>query len=317
MELQQLRYALAIADNGTFTAAAAACFVAQPSLSHAIRNLEAELGVGLFHRIGRRVTLSAAGEAFVPAAREVLRTLDTLRATVDAVAGVTAGRLDLVALPTLAVDPVTPLVGAFRAAHPGVTVRLAHPDNSSDLVGLIRCGDSEIGITELPISADDLTSLQLGRQELVAISPPGSPRRGRLELAQLARQPLVTQPRGTSTRDTLDAAFAALGLSVAVAVETDQREAIVPLVLAGAGAGVVPRPMATVAQRQGAVVSPLRPALWRQLGLIHRTATLSPAAHAFVDIAIEAQRRSPAALIRGDPAAVRTGPGDGCGGRGR
>jgi LysR family transcriptional regulator, carnitine catabolism transcriptional activator len=309
MELQQLRYALAIADNGTFTAAAAACYVAQPSLSHAIRNLEAELGVGLFNRIGRRVTLSAAGEAFVPAAREVLRTLETLRANVDAVAGVTAGRLDLVALPSLAVDPVTPLVGAFRAAHQGVTVRLAHPDDTSDLIDLVRCGDSEVGITELPISAADLASRRLGRQELVAIFPPGSPRRGRRDLTELTQHPLVTQPAGTSTRDALDAAFSALGLSIRVAVETDQREAIVPLVLAGAGVGVVPRPMATVAQRQGAVTSPLQPALWRQLGLVHRNATLSPAARAFIDIAIEGSRA--------DPAAVRTRPDGESAGRDR
>src|SRR5215831_13770345 len=113
MELHQLRYALAVVDHGTFTAAAAACFVAQPSLSHAVRALERELGAELFHRVGRRPTLTAAGEAFVPAAREVLRDLETLRAAVAAVSGLVAGHLDLVALPTLAVDPVTPLVGAF------------------------------------------------------------------------------------------------------------------------------------------------------------------------------------------------------------
>jgi len=285
MELQQLRYALAVVDHGTFTAAAAACFVAQPSLSHAIRNLETELGVALFHRLGRRTTLTSAGEAFIPAAREVLRTLDTLRADVDAVAGVIAGRLDLVALPTLAVDPVTPLVGTFRAAHPGVTIRLAHPEGSRELVSLVRSGDSEIGITELPISAERITTHAIGRQELVAVLPPGSARSRRRDLAELARRPLVTQPPGTSTRDALDSAFAAIGVMATVAVETDQREAIVPLVLAGAGAAVVPAPMAAMARRQGAVISPLRPALWRQLGLIHRAATLSPAARAFIDLA--------------------------------
>ena len=286
MELHQLRYALAVVEHGTFTAAAVSCFVAQPSLSHAIRTLEGELGGELFHRIGRRVTLTAAGEAFVPAAREALRALDTMRADVDAVVGVDAGHLDLVALPTLAVDPVTPLVGAFRTAHPAVTVRLAHPDDTKDLVSLVRSGDSEIGITELPVTADRVHTRPLGRQELVAILPPGANRPRRLDLTELAHRPLVTQPSGTSTRDTLDIALAAVGATPTVAVETDQREAIVPLVLAGAGAAVVPRPMAVVARRQGAVVATLRPALWRELGLIHRTATLSPAARAFVDLAI-------------------------------
>ncbi len=285
MEIHQLRYALAVVDEGTFTAAASACFVAQPSLSHAIRTLERELGVELFHRVGRRPTLTAAGEAFVPTAREVMRAIDTLRAEVDAVAGVVAGHLDLVTLPTLAVDPVTPLVGAFRTAHPSVTVRLAHPENVTALVDAVRSGESEVGITELPVDAERLRALPLGRQELVAILPPASEVPQRLDLHALARHPLVTLPAGTSTRNTLDDAFAAAGADPTIAVETDQREAVVPLVLAGAGAAVVPAPMAEVARVQGAVVARLRPALWRELGLIHREATLSPAARAFIAIA--------------------------------
>ena len=101
----------------------------------------------------------------------------------------------------------------------------------------------------------------------------------------LARHPLVTLPAGTSTRNTLDAAFTAAGEEPMIAVETDQREAVVPLVLAGAGAAVVPAPMAEVARLQGAVIARLRPALWRELGLIHRESTLSPAARAFIAIA--------------------------------
>ena len=293
MELHQLRYALAIVDHGTFTAAADACFVAQPSLSHAVRALERELGTPLFHRLGRRTTLTAAGEAFAPAAREVLRAIDTVRAGVDAVIGIEAGHLDLVALPTLAVDPITPLVGAFRTAHPGITVRLAHPEDTSELVELVRSGSSEVGVTELPVGAERIATIPLGRQELVAILPPGSARPRHLALAALAQRPLVTQRRGTSTRDAVDAAVAAVGAEVTVAVETDQREAIVPLVLAGAGAAVVPRPMATIARRDGAVVVPLRPPLWRQLGLIHRDAPLSPAAQAFIELA--GARRRPGA----------------------
>ncbi len=285
MEVHQVRYALAVVDEGTFTAAAAACFVAQPSLSHAVRALERELGVELFRRVGRRPTLTSAGEAFVPAAREVMRALDTVRAEVDAVSGVVAGHLDLVALPTLAVAPVTPMVGAFRAAHPAVTVRLGHPEGPTALIDAVRSGDSEVGITEIPVAAARIKAIPLGRQQLVAILPPGSPPVAVLRLEALARFPLVALRVGGSTRDVLDAAFDAAGAVPAIAVETDQREAIVPLVLAGAGAAVVPAPMAEVARQQGAVVARLSPALWRNLGLIHRDATLSPAARAFIALA--------------------------------
>ncbi len=285
MDLRQLRYALAVVDEGTFTAAATVCHVAQPSLSQAVASLERELGVALFERLGRRVALTAAGTAFVPAAREALRAVGTIVADVGAVAGLDAGHLDLVALPTLAVDPVTPLVGAFRRAHPGVVVRLAHPDDTGELLDRVRSGASELGITELPVRAERIVSRDLLRQELVAVLPPGTPAPARMRAAELAARPMITMPVGTSTRDALDAALGRSGRHVTTAVETDQREAIGPLVLAGAGAAVLPRPMAEIVAGQGGVVVPLDPPLWRRIGVVHRDAPLSPAARAFLELA--------------------------------
>jgi LysR family transcriptional regulator, carnitine catabolism transcriptional activator len=293
MDLRQLRYALAVVDEGTFTAAAAACFVAQPSLSQAVAALERELGASLFDRLGRRVALTAAGEAFVPAAREALRAADTIRADVAAVTGLVAGHLDLVALPTLAVDPVTPLVGAFRRTHPGVVVRLAHPDDSDELLDRVRTGSSELGITELPVTAGRVVSRLLLRHELVAVLPPGTKAPRRLGAAALAARPLVTMPAGTSTRDALDAALAGTGARIEAAVETDQREAIGPLVLAGAGATVLPRPMAELVGAQGGVVVPLDPPIWRDIGIVHRDAPLSPAARAFLELSFSSGRIGP------------------------
>src|SRR5215475_9500598 len=110
MDLRQLGYVLAVVDEGGFTRGAAAAHVSQPSLSQAVRALERELGVELFHRAGRRVHLTAAGTVFVDAARAVVRDMATLNAAVDAVRGVVSGTLDLVALPTLAVDPLAALI---------------------------------------------------------------------------------------------------------------------------------------------------------------------------------------------------------------
>jgi DNA-binding transcriptional LysR family regulator len=143
-----------------------------------------------------------------------------------------------------------------------------------------------VGITELPVTADGIVARPLGRQELVAVLPPGSPRPGRLDLVHLARRPMVTLPPGTSTRDALDRALAGVGATVAPAVETDQRDAIGPLVLAGAGIAVLPRPMADVVAAQGGVVAALDPPLWRDIGVVHRDARLSPAARAFLALAV-------------------------------
>jgi len=291
MELQQLRYAVAVIETGSFTAAARQCFVAQPSLSQSVRNLERELGVELFQRIGRGFVVTAAGAAFADAARSALRAVENVRIEVDAVSGMIAGHLDLVALPTLSVEPVTPLVGAFRATHPGVVVRLAHPDGTADLARAVLAGESEVGITVLPLSGPGLVTHALGRQEVVAVLPPGSPRRRPIDAIALSRLALVTNPVGTSTRTLLDAVFVESGLAATIAVETDQREAIIPLVLAGAGAALLPRAMAVAARLQGAGVVALRPRLWRDLVLVHRPGKLSPAARAFCDLATATSRQ--------------------------
>lgn len=284
MEIRQLEYVVGVVDEGTFTRAAESLHVTQPALSDGIRRLEAELGLELFHRVGRRAVLSAAGEAFVEPARQVLRDLGILRTSVEAVAGLTAGTLDVVALPTLAVDPLATLVGAFRHAHPGVVVRVDQPEDVAAVATRVRSGRSEIGLTELPVAEPGLVTRQLSEQELLVVVPPDSPlaRRRRLTTVDLASVPLVTSPVGTSTRGLIDAAFAAIDAAPDVVVETDQREAIVPLIVAGAGASILPRPQAEAAAVFGARTVSLSPRLVRSIGLVWRDGPLSPAARAFI-----------------------------------
>jgi DNA-binding transcriptional LysR family regulator len=285
MDLRRLRLFLAVVDGGGMTRAAQAEHVSQPSVSQTIRELEAELGTPLFHRVGRRVLLTAAGEALVEPARQVLRDVETGRAAVESVAGLAAGRLDLGALPTLAADPVAPLVGRFRVAHPGIDIALADPADASALVDLVSSGACELGITAEPVVEAGLVSHPLGRQDLLAVLPPGSDASRSVAVTTLARFPLVAAPPGTTTRDQLDDAFAEAGVSPHVAVVTAQREAILPLVLAGAGATLFPRPLAEQAAALGATVVSLRPRLTRPVHLFHRAGPLSPAAAAFRDLA--------------------------------
>ena len=288
MEIAQLRYALAVADRGSFTAAAQQCFVSQPSLSQAIKAIERELGVELFARSSRPVRPTAAGEAFVRSARVAVRAFDSIANEVALVVGLMAGHLDLVALPTLALDPVAGMVGAFRTRYPGVVVRLAHPEGTDDLLRSLRAGESEVGITEAPpvgAPIDGLIVQALGRQELVAVLPPDSNVGPTVTPEQLAELAIVAQPRGTSTRAMLDGVLADVGRRANVVVETDQRDAVVPLVLAGAGVALLPLPMAQRAATQGARIARVGKGLFRDLALVRRDAELSPAAAAFVELA--------------------------------
>ncbi len=289
MDLRKLGLFLAVVDEGGFTRAALAEFVSQPSVSQAIRELEAELGTPLFHRVGRGVTLTAAGEALVGPARQTLRDVEMARAAVSAVGGLEAGRLDLCALPTLAVDPVAPLTGAFRTRYPGVSVTLADAEGPAEVAAQVMSGDAEIGITVEHPANDTLRSVALGRQEMLVVLPPGTHGRTRpLPAEELASRPIVTTPRGTSTRQLLDEAFAAARVTPHIAVVTEQREAVLPLVLAGAGASLLPQPVAANAASLGAVVVPMRPRVNRTVVAVHRDTALSPAAAAFLAIARDA-----------------------------
>jgi DNA-binding transcriptional LysR family regulator len=291
MDLRQLAYVVAVVDHGGFTRAAGEVHVAQPSLSQAVRALEHELGVELFHRVGRRVVLSAAGEALLEPARQALRSVDVARAAVAAVAGLEGGHLDLVALPTLAVDPTAALVGAFRAAHPDVVVRLAEPEDAVDVIAMVRDGRCEIGLADVADPGPDLVARPLVVQQYRAVCPPGVQigRDDRVTIVALAGLPLVTTPPGTSTRQVLERAFEDAGLTPRVAVETEQREALLPLVLAGAGTALLPAPLAREAANRGAAVFRLTPGLSRAVRLVHRPGPLSPAANAF--LALAASRR--------------------------
>ncbi len=287
MELRQVEYVVGVVEHGGFTRAAVALHVTQPALSEGIGRLEAELGVELFHRVGRRAVISAAGEAFLEPARQLLRDRSVLTTSVAAVVGLEAGRLDLVALPTLAVVPLSPLVGAFRRAHPGVVVHIEQPEEAAAVTTQVRSGHSEIGLAELPIDEPGLVSEQLLVQELMVVLPPSSPlvRRRRLTMTDLAAVPLVMTPPGTPMRRLIDAAFDDAGAAASLAVETEHREAIVALVLAGAGASILPAPLADSARASGAVTVALSPPLRRGVGLIWRRGPVSPAAQAFITIA--------------------------------
>jgi DNA-binding transcriptional LysR family regulator len=287
MELRQLEYVVGVVDHAGFTRAAAALHVSQPALSEGVARLEAELGIALFERLGRRVQLTSAGRAMLEPARQVLRDAAVLRTSVAAVAGLRGGVLALVALPTLAVDPLAELVGAFRRAHPDVAVQVHQPEDVAAAPGLVRAGVAEVGLTELPLpepARGGLSTRAIASQELVVVVPPDSDlaRRRRISLRSLAEVPLVLLPPGTSTRTIVDAAFAAVDRVPRVAVELDQREALVPMVLAGAGAAIVPAPMAAPARAMGAAMLTLSPPLRRTIGFVWRTGPLSPAARAFL-----------------------------------
>ncbi len=283
MEVRRIEMFLAVAEHQGFTRAARAMFISQPALSQCIAELENDLGTELFYRLGRRVSLTPAGEALMGPARLVIRDLEEGKRAVRAVTGLVAGRLDLCCLPSLAADPVAPLIGSFRRMYPKVLVAVASPRDSADLVRQVREGTCELGITDACDVPKGMGTRPLVTQELFAVLPPGSRFANKsMTIKELSGLPIVSTPKNTYTRDIVDGAFSEAGVTGQFVVVSEQRDAIAPLVLAGAGAAVLPGPLAVSLATHGAKVLGLRPKLIREVVVAHRSARLSPAAQAFV-----------------------------------
>ncbi|GIJ72266.1 LysR family transcriptional regulator [Virgisporangium ochraceum] len=289
MDARQLRYFLAVVDAGSVRRAAAELFVAQPSVSQAVRALERDLGSLLFHRTGRRLVLTAAGRALVDPAREVMRGFDLARATVAAVDGLAGGELVVASMPSQAVSPLTDLVAAFTAAHPRVRVTVRGAGTPAGVRGLVTTGAAELGVVAAaPTVAPprDLVSVRLTSQRFVllardaAMLPDGDPVRP----ADLAGAALIAGREGTGMRRVADAVRRQAAGS-RLAVEVEHREAVLPLVLAGVGVAVVSDAWRSVAGAAGVTVRSLDCPDVLEVSLVYRPGRLSPAAAAFVHLA--------------------------------
>ena len=284
MDFRQLEYFLAVVERDGINGAASGLGVAQPTVSQSLRGLERELGVQLFHRIGRGMVLTAAGRSLVGPSRQVLRDVVAARDTLTGGSAELTGRLDVMAFPALATGTIVDLVARFRAEHPKVTVQLSELRDESASATVIRDGHSEFVVAHLPFDGhDSLEVVELGEQEFWLVYPAGTRLpEGAVKLSELPDIPMVFVPRGGSLGDTIEEAIRDAGARPPLAVLTEHREARLPLVLAGVGGSLMERCVAE-SVRDRAVVRPCDPSFTRAFALAFDPATLSPVGRAFVD----------------------------------
>ncbi|MFC6580303.1 LysR family transcriptional regulator [Planomonospora parontospora] len=283
MELQQMRYVVAVAETGNFTRAAERCLVVQSALSHQIARLERELGARLFERTSRRVRLTSAGEAFLPAARQALEAAERARAEVAAAAGEIRGRLAVGAIPTVtAVDLPTEL-RRFHLRHRQVRISL-RSGASEELTERVRQGTLDVAFLGLPVGAPPkgVRGRELARGHLVAVVAPGHPLadREQVELRHLSDEPFVDFPAGTAGRIQSDEAFAAAGVRREVAFEVSSPDFMARLIRQGLGIGMLPADF--VSELPDLPVVRLGDAPARMEYLVWSRSSPSPAAAAFL-----------------------------------
>jgi DNA-binding transcriptional LysR family regulator len=281
MELHQLRYLVAVAEEGGFTRAAAREHVAQPGISAQVARLEGELGQVLFDRSARGVRLTPAGEAVLPHARAALAAVAAVRDTADEIAGVVRGRVSVGMVRGGGVVDLPGLLGAFHRAHPGVEIRLVEAATDALLEG-VRTHDLDLAwVGRAGDAPADLEVDVVLDVPLVAVPPPGSSLGGTVTVAELAEHPVIALPIGAGVRAALDRAAADAGVALRPALEAGSPPVLVDLAQQGLGVAVVPEP--AVAGRDDVRVAPLVPEVRARIDLARRRdAPLSPAARALL-----------------------------------
>ena len=300
MDLRQLRYLVALAEEGHFTRAAARMHIAQPALSQQIRRLEDEVGLALVDRTTRRVALTDAGALLVDHARRALGEVDAARAELADLAGVRAGHLVIGAMQSLGPFDLTILLAAFHARYPAVELTVQE-EVSGELLAMLRTDAVDMAFVSLAERVEDegMAVQPLLTEPLVVLLAPDHPlaRRKRLRFADLRDERFISFREGAGLRRILNTAAQEAGFEAQVAFETNEIERARALASRGLGVTVVPESDGHGHGPPVVAVGLHRPTLTRDVTLVwRRNRRHTPAARAFLDLARHADRTGAPAL---------------------
>ncbi len=270
MEVHQLRYFVAVADEGSFTRAAEALRVSQSGVSTQIQLLERELGLRLIDRSERRIKLTGAGEVVLPRARAALAAIAGVRAAADEVLGLIRGTVRLGAVTGLTWPALFDALADVHDEHPGLDVRLIE-GASEDLTELVARGELDAAVIAWSgPPRRDLRYLTVLEEELVAVVSPDHPWSSKrsVDATELGSQDIIALVRGTGARSGLDGFLAQASIVATPRWEVVNPVSVLLLAERGLGVGIL---SVTSAQRPDLVRIPLRGnAIRSSLGVVWR-----------------------------------------------
>lgn len=239
MDIRQLSALIAVAERGSFSAAARSLHTVQSNISTHIAHLEQELGATLVDRASG--TLTEEGEIVVRRARHIQVEVAAIAADVAALRDEISGNVRLGCIGTVGRWLVPLVLQRVTAEHPGVHVVVVDATTSS-LVPQLLSDSLDLAVVNLPVTDPDLTTEPLFDEDRLVIAPTNHPLAGRgsVTLQQVSEHPLLLEPVGTSFRDELDAEAAALGVTLDAFAEVDGLRLITTLAFQGFGAAIVP-----------------------------------------------------------------------------
>ena len=283
---------VAVADSGGFRRAAAELGLSQPSITLRVQRLERLLGLELFNRTTRRVTLTEAGQRLRVRAGHAVSELSSIVRDLRDEAQLKSGRVTLGAPPTLASSVLPGVLGRFMTLHPGVRMQL-YDDFTGAILARLVAGSVDLAIVPFDGRNDDLACEHLFTDELVVVAPRrmALPANRALAFAEFGRLPMVTMPLPSAIRTTLSERFARAGQVFQPVFEANNMHTLIGLVRAGIGVSVLPEPMLEAQSELVRIrVEGLR--FERRIGLVTvRGRALSPAAATFAALVRQELKR--------------------------
>jgi LysR family hydrogen peroxide-inducible transcriptional activator len=271
MEIHQLRYFVAVADEGSFSRAAAKVRVAQPSLSQQIRKLEAEIGQPLFDRLPRSVVLTEAGRCFIDYARQILTSIEDARRCVNELEGEISGTLAVGAIPTIAPYVLPQLVRNFHEHYPEVTLEIVE-DVTDGITRRIEAGELDVALASTCQQSPTLRREWLDNEPLLALVPKEHPlaKKTLIELDDLKSERFLLLHEMHCLSRQVHHLLESRRLRPQIALAGSQLTTIANMVAASIGVSIVPQLMVKHQATPGCISLPFTPPVpERELNLLY------------------------------------------------
>jgi DNA-binding transcriptional LysR family regulator len=241
MDLRQLEIIRAIADTGSFTAAGEKLHVSQSAISRQILLLEEELGEAVFHRIGRRIRITPAGESLLQLSRRVFQDLDETVSAISDKRESLKGTLRLVGGMTVCLYAFPPLLAEVRRVHPHLDLKIT-VGSAERSIAMLRSGAGDLGLVTLPVDAADLVEMPVLHEELLLTTYPAHPlaKKRVITPSDLHGQPFILFESGSITRRIVEQFFARERIALSIVMETENVEIIKAMVRHGLGVSIIP-----------------------------------------------------------------------------
>ncbi|NBD27472.1 LysR family transcriptional regulator [Paenibacillus glycinis] len=287
MDIRHLNYFLEVARRQSFTKAAQALYITQPTISKTIKNFEDELGVVLFERAGKRILLTDAGEILLEQAQQMMQAFKDMTFRLEELTEVRAGRIRVGLPPMVGVSFFPQVIGRFRASYPGIALELFEY-GTKRVAAEVESGELDIGVILLPADEERFDSFCFVKQQLMLVVPPSHRLAGREEvrLAELSEEPFLLFHEDFALRDRIIAACERQGFRPHVVYSSTQWDFISELAAVNLGIALLPDKICKELDRERLRIIRTDPPIPWELAMIWRkNGYLSHAAREWIALA--------------------------------